>query len=133
MLEIQDSGQIPDIHGFDAETLVSGILFDELQFLVDHFSRCDSFGCPECGRYCAVRDKLLKPFVEVQYHQIAIAEQTRGSGTGEQARGVGEIARKSAISQPEHGDPYAPALGSGRDGNKNDSSCELVPAYDLAG
>jgi len=95
MLEIQDSKQIPDIDGFGAETLVSDILFDQLQFLVDHLSRCDSFGCPECGRYCAVREKLMKPFVEVESNGFAIAAQRRRSlDSGEQALAAGRIGTK---------------------------------------
>ena len=95
MLEIQGAGQIPNIHGFGAETRTSDILFDQLQFLVDHCSRCDSFGCPECGRYFAVREKLMKPFADVEYNGFAIAAQRRCSlNSGEPAQAVRRIGKK---------------------------------------
>jgi hypothetical protein len=85
MLEAQDSGQPLGIHEFGGETLVNDVLFDQLEFLVDHFARCDSFGCPECRRFFGVREKLMKPFVEVKYHQFAIAEQrSRSRAASEQ-------------------------------------------------
>jgi hypothetical protein len=54
-----------------------------------------SYGCSECGRYFAVREKLMKPFVEIEYHRFAIAEQRRRSlDSGEQALAVGAIGKK---------------------------------------
>lgn len=97
MIQVQDSGQIPHVHEFGGEPLVNDVLFDQPEFLVDRFAHCDSYGCPECGRYFAVREKLRNPFVEVKYQQIAIAEQTHRSGAGEQAEVSAEIARGSAI------------------------------------
>jgi len=68
---------------------------DQLEFLVDNFAHCDSYGCSECGRYFAVRKKLMKPFVEVEYHRFAIAEQRRRSlDSGEQAFSVVAIGKK---------------------------------------
>jgi len=64
-----------EVHEFGGETLVNEVLFDQLGFLVDHFEQCESFGCPECNRYIAVRDKLMTPFAEVRYHGFAIAER----------------------------------------------------------
>jgi hypothetical protein len=66
-----------EVHEFGGETLVNEVLFDQLGFLVDHFEQCESFGCLECNRYIAVRDKLMTPFAEVQYHGFAIAERRR--------------------------------------------------------
>ena len=66
-----------EVHESGGATLVNEVLFDQLGFLVDHFEQCESFGCPECGRYIAVRDKLMTPFVEVPYQGFAIAEQRR--------------------------------------------------------
>lgn len=81
-----------EVHEFGGDTIVSDILFDQLGFLVEHFAGCDSFGCSECGRYLAVREKLMKPFVEVEYRQFAVAQQRRRSrGAGEQAVAVGGI------------------------------------------
>jgi hypothetical protein len=54
-----------------------------------------SYGCSECGRYFAVREKLMKPFVEIEYHRFAIAEQRRRSlDSGEQALAVVAIGKE---------------------------------------
>ncbi len=50
MMEVQDSGQLLRVHELGGEPLVNDVLFDQLEFLVDHFAHCDSYGCPECGR-----------------------------------------------------------------------------------
>lgn len=95
MMEVQGSRQLLRVHEFGGEPLVNDVLFDQLEFLVDHFAQCDSYGCSECGRYFAVREKLMKPFVEVEYHRFAIAEQRRRSlDSGEQALAVGATGKK---------------------------------------
>ena len=57
MLEVQASGQLLHVHAFGGEPLVNDVLFDQLESLVDHLTHGDSYGCPECGRYFAVREK----------------------------------------------------------------------------
>jgi len=85
-----------EVHEFGRDTLVSDVLFDQLGFLVDHFVHCDSFGCSECRRYHAVQQKLMQPFVEVEYHGFALAERKlRSLNPGEQVLAVGGNATRT--------------------------------------
>jgi hypothetical protein len=44
--------------------VVADVMFDQLQFLLDHSSNCQLSGCPLCGRFEYVKSWLMLPFAE---------------------------------------------------------------------
>jgi len=46
---------------------VADVMFDQLEFLVDHSAQCGNPHCSECGRYQVVRQFLMMPFADVEF------------------------------------------------------------------
>ena len=70
MIEVQENAGLLRSSGGP----VADIMFDQLEFLVDHFAHCTSSHCDECSRFILVRQTLMRPFVETEF-RVGIRER----------------------------------------------------------